>query len=96
MPIPDSLQHQIELFRSSGRVVILDPNGFAEPSMVSIMYGLGVRPRTLDPLLGRIDEQQLRTHYARLRTAITNTVAAMPDHADYIARTARAEPVDVA
>ncbi len=95
MPIPDALQHQIELFRSSGRVVILDPNGFAEPSMVSILYGLGVRPRTLDPLLGRIDEQQLRMHYARLRSAIANTVAAMPDHADYIARTAQAAPVDL-
>jgi len=84
MPIPDSLQHQIDVFRSSGRVVILDPAGFAEPSMIAIMFGLGVQPRSWHPLIDRIDEAQLRTHFARLRAAIASTVGAMPDHGDYI------------
>jgi tryptophan halogenase len=92
MPIPDSLQHQIELFRSSGRVAIVDRDGFAEPSFISILFGLGVEPRSWDPFIDRIDEQALRTHYARLRAAIAGTVDGMPDHADYIARNARAEP----
>ena len=91
LPVSDSLRHQIELFRSSGRVAIVDPNGFSEPSMISILFGLGVVPRSLDPFVERVDAQQLRMHYARLRTAIANTVAGMPDHADYIARHARAE-----
>jgi len=92
LPIPDSLRHQIELFRSSGRVAILDRDGFAEPSFISILYGLGVEPQTWDPFIGRIDEQALRTHFTRLRSAIAGTVAGMPDHADYITRHARAEP----
>ena len=91
MPIPDALQHQIELFRSSGRVAILDPDGFAEPSFIAILFGLGVVPRTWDPFIDRIDEQALRTHFARLRSAIAGTVAAMPDHGDYVARLARGE-----
>jgi hypothetical protein len=91
MAIPDALQHQIELFRSSGRVAIVDRDGFAEPSFISILFGLGVAPRTWDPFIDRIDEQTLRTHFARLRSAIAGTVAAMPDHAEYIARHARAE-----
>jgi tryptophan halogenase len=33
MPIPDALRHQIELFRETGRVAILDRAGFAEPSL---------------------------------------------------------------
>ena len=92
MAIPDTLRHQIELFRSSGRVAILDRDGFAEPSFISILFGLGVTPAAWDPFIDRIDEQALRTHFARLRAAIAGTVAAMPDHADYVARLTRAEP----
>jgi hypothetical protein len=93
MPIPASLQHQIELFRSSGRVAMMNNDSFAEPSLISILFGLGVVPQRPDPLVERVDEQQLRAHYARLRAAIASTVAAMPDHADWIARHAQAAPV---
>jgi tryptophan halogenase len=96
MPIPDSLHHQIELFRSSGRVAILDRDGFAEPSFISILFGLGVEPRTWDPFIDRVDEQALRSHFARLRSAIAGTVAAMPDHAAYIASHACAPSVAAA
>jgi tryptophan halogenase len=94
LAVPDSLRHQIELFRSSGRVAILDRDGFAEPSFISILHGLGATPAAWDPFIDRIDEQALRTHFARLRSAIAGTVSGMPDHADYIARHARAEPAD--
>ena len=94
MTIPDSLKHQIELFRSSGRVAIVDRDGFAEPSFISILFGLGVVPQAWDPFVDRVDEQALRSHFARLRSAVAGTVAAMPDHADYIARHACAEPVN--
>jgi len=93
MPIPDSLHHQIELFRSSGRVAIIDRDGFAEPSFISILFGLGVEPKAWDPFIDRVDEKALRAHFARLRSAIAGTVAFMPDHADYIAQHACAGPV---
>ncbi len=86
MEIPDTLRHQIELFEQTGRVHVADPNGFAEPSWIAIFLGLGLRPRSLDPFLERIDPPALRTHFARLRGAIQQTVAAMPAHAGTIAR----------
>jgi tryptophan halogenase len=93
MPIPDRLQEQIEIFRSSARVSIRDPEGFTEPSWLSLLFGLGVMPRSYDPFVDAIDEDQLRTHFIRLRAAIAHTVAAMPAHGDYIARHARATPL---
>jgi len=90
MPIPDTLAHQIEVFRDSGRVVVLDSDGFAEPSWISILAGLGVLPRNHSPFVDTVDEQSLRAHFGRLRKAITAAVAAMPDHADYIDRHAKA------
>ncbi|MDC8787070.1 tryptophan halogenase family protein [Roseateles koreensis] len=95
MPIPERLQHQIELFRHTGRVAVLDPEGFLEPSLVSIMMGLGVTPERYDPMVDLIDEVALKTHFARLRAAIAQTVQSMPDHAQYIARHAQAEPAAV-
>jgi tryptophan halogenase len=85
MPIPDSLSHQIELFRETGRVAVLDPDGFAEPSFVAMLMGLGVVPKRYDPFVDHIDIRQLHGHFAGLRDAIAQAVARMPDHGAYIA-----------
>ena len=84
MAIPDSLQHQIDLFRETGRVVILDPDGFSVPSHISILMGLGVVPKTYDPLIDLMDIGALRTHFARLHDTIGRAVGAMPDHSRFI------------
>jgi len=86
MPVPDRLAHQIELFKSTGRVAIFDPDGFAEPSFVSLLLGLGVAPERHDPMADLVDEARLRTHYHRLRDTIERTVDAMPDHGGYLQR----------
>jgi tryptophan halogenase len=85
MPVPDSLSHQIELFRETGRVAVLDPDGFAEPSFVAMLMGLGVVPKRYDPFVDHIDIRQLHGHFAGLRDAIAQAVARMPDHGAYIA-----------
>ncbi len=90
MPIPDSLQHQIELFRNSGRVAILDPESFLEPSWVSILLGHGIVPQAYDPSVDLLDEAALREHFKRLRAAIAGTVQQMPSHGDFIARVLQA------
>jgi len=93
MPIPDTLRHQIELFRETGRVVIYDPQGFSVASHVSILMGLGVTPKTCDPLVGLLDLQKLHAYFAKLHETIAHTVAGMPDHADYIRKHVAAPPV---
>ncbi len=92
MKLPDTLAHQIELFRGTGRVMVNDPESFLEPSWVSIYLGLGLKPERLDPFVEQVDEHALRTHFLRLRQAIAGTVAAMPDHAAYIERHVKAAP----
>jgi flavin-dependent dehydrogenase len=85
MPIPDSLHHQIELFRETGRVVLFDADGFAEPSFVAMMMGLGVVPKRYDPFVDQVDLRQLHGHFAGLRDAIAQAVARMPGQGEYIA-----------
>ena len=85
MPIPDALRHQIELFRETGRVTVYDPDGFGEPSFISMLMGLGVTPKTHDPFVDMLDLDQLRNHFVRVRDSIVRTVNAMPEHTQYIA-----------
>jgi len=84
MPIPDTLQHQIELFRETGRVVIYDPDGFSVPSHVSILMGLGVVPKKCDPLIDLMDLERLEHHFSRVRETIGRAVGAMPEHARFL------------
>ena len=41
-------------------LAIFDRDGFAEPSFISMLFGLGVAPQAWDPFIDRIDEQALR------------------------------------
>ncbi|CAN7463940.1 tryptophan 7-halogenase [Pseudoduganella sp. LjRoot289] len=84
--IPDALQHQIELFRSSGLIAQTDPGGFTELSYLSVLLGLGVLPERHNPMVDLLDEQAVRLHFERLRTGIQAAAHAMPDHAAYIER----------
>jgi hypothetical protein len=90
MTIPETLAHQIELYRASGRMIILDRDGFAEQSWFSIMYGLGLEPRTHDPSVELVDLETLRAHFAGLHQAIAGTVAGVPSHGDFVERYAKA------
>jgi tryptophan halogenase len=90
MAIPDALRHQIELFRETGRVAIVDRGGFAEPSFVAMMMGLGVVPKRYDPLADRVDIRAVHGHFAELRDLIARAVARLPDHGAYVAGQAAA------
>jgi tryptophan halogenase len=86
MPIPDTLRHQIDLFRASGRVALHDKEGFSVDSHVAIMMGLGVVPETSDPLIDRMDGARLAEHFRKVHASIRQVVDTMPDHAAFIER----------
>ena len=89
MTIPDSLAHQIELFRETGRITILDPDSFGQPSFVSMLTGLGVEPKRYDPFVDTVDMRELHGHFAGLRDLIVQTVARMPAHGAYLDKIAK-------
>jgi tryptophan halogenase len=86
MSIPDGLAHQIEVFRQTGRVAILEPEGFAEPSWVSLLLGLGGFPQRYDPYVELVDIDIVRRHMTSVRDAIQRMVKTMPTHAEFLAK----------
>ena len=93
MPIPEALQHKIELFRNRARIARFDGQLFIEPSWVAVFLGQGIHPQHYDPLVDAMDIGELRARLAKIRETLRQTVAAMPAHKDFIDEHCRAEPV---
>jgi tryptophan halogenase len=86
MPLPDSLQAKIELWRAAGRVALYSEESFLEPSWVAIFTGQEVLPERYDPLVDNIAEDRLRRGLQQRREGIRRAVAGMAPHDDFIAR----------
>ena len=84
MSLPDTLQHKIDVFLSSGKIPMLAEESYAEYSWVSIFLGLGVQPERYDPLAEMIDSQKLIFAVSNFRKHIKHVVQSMPSHREYV------------
>jgi tryptophan halogenase len=86
MPIPDSLEQKIELFRETGRVFRKNEELFVENSWVQVMMGQGITPAAYHPIAGKLTDDELARMLANIRQSVSQTVASLPAHADYVAQ----------
>jgi len=86
LQLPDSLQHKMDIFRSSGRVPLLSEESYQEPSWVAIFLGQDVFPRRYDPLVDNISVENLKRGMLQRRQAIRRLAESMPTHGDFIAQ----------
>jgi tryptophan halogenase len=86
MPVPDSLQERIDLFRAHGRVLRRGDELFAKPSWVQVMHGQRIRPQSYHPLADLIDEAEIQQYLEEVEGVIAACVRVMPTHNDFIAR----------
>lgn len=86
MPIPDSLEQKVELFRETGRVFRRNDELFAENSWVQVMMGQGIMPHSYHPITAKMSDEELDRFLAMLRENVDKTVAALPSHQAYVAQ----------
>ncbi len=86
MPIPDTLQHKLDLYKSRGRVFRYDEELFADTSWVAVFEGQGIVPSRYDPLVDTYDLNRLRAVMAKMRDTIATGADSLQRHEDYIAR----------
>ena len=84
MPIPEALRHQIELFKAGGVVGLRDSGAFAEPSWVSIYFGLGIFPRRHDPMADLIEAPALGRELARRARIVAGAAQSLTKHDAFI------------
>ena len=86
LPLPDSLEQKIELFRESGRVFRKNEELFVENSWVQVMMGQGIMPRSYHPIATKLSAEELQAFLSTQREYVARTVAGLPDQQSYIAR----------
>ncbi|HEX8239933.1 MAG TPA: tryptophan halogenase family protein [Allosphingosinicella sp.] len=91
MAVPDPLARKIALYRSRGRVPLLDGDMFEEAEWIAALDAFGVRPRRYDARADAIPLDRIRTHFGSIRSIMLDSAATLPSHSDYLARRAARE-----
>ncbi len=83
--IPDSLLQRLELYRATGRIRTGPRDLFTDLSWFYILDGMGVAPRTIDPLVDGPLFAQVQGLLADYRAGIRKQVGLAPTHASHFA-----------
>ena len=86
IPLTDSLQEKIDLFKSHGRILREDTELFPAQSWLYVMIGQAIRPRGYEPTVDTIDDAAIEANLNDIRAVVKKCVEAMPGHQDFIAQ----------
>ncbi|WP_293751464.1 tryptophan halogenase family protein [uncultured Paraglaciecola sp.] len=84
MPIPDSLQHKVDLFKAAGRVFRDDQELFSKPSWIAVMLGQNIEPEVCEPILSGIPIGDIQRSLDSMNGAMVQAVSRLPSHAEFI------------
>lgn len=84
MPIPDTLEHRINLFRDTARVFKVPNELFGENSWIQVMLGQGLMPESYHPVTNVMSDEELTGFMQGIRGNVQRTLARLPKHHDYI------------
>lgn len=85
LTIPESLEHKLELYRSSFRLYRDNNELFSEASWLAVMHGQSVVSGGYNPLVDTMKAAQLKQNLAEIRQVINRSLEVMPTHEAFIA-----------
>ncbi len=80
MPVPESLQYKIELFRHQGHVEQYKRGMFLEPSWVAVYFGQNIFPQHCHPAVNKLSDDELRRQLNSIREQVSMLAEKMPSH----------------
>ena len=86
IPLTDSLQEKIDLFRSHGRILREDTELFPVQSWLFVMIGQNIIPRGYDAMTDALDPKKIKANLDDIRNVVRQCAEAMPTHQDFIDR----------
>jgi len=86
MPVPESLEQKIELFRETGRVFRKNEELFVENSWVQVMMGQGITPQSYHPIAKKLSDEELTRLLGTIRDMVAGTVKSLPEHSAYVSQ----------
>jgi tryptophan halogenase len=85
VPLPDTLAHKLQLFRSRAALPIYQYGLFARDSWLSVLVGQGIMPHGYDRLADRFTLPTVETRLSDFRNRIQTSVDSMASHDEFIA-----------
>lgn len=78
--IPDSLFERIDMYERTGRIFHHRHEVFTELSWFFVMDGMGIEPRSYDPLVDAMNWEQVKQVMAKLKEKSTHDLSKAPLH----------------
>ena len=93
MPVPDTLEEKIALFRANGYVHKEGQELFNGISWAEVFIGQGILPEHYHPLVDNLSPQEIEQRLHHIERVIASAVQHMPSHDAFIARHCRAAAI---
>lgn len=84
MTIPDSLQHQIDLFSTHGHLDINAKDLFKQDNWLAVLTGQGILPKHVAPIMAYKQQIDLPRTMSSFYDMMDKTVKGLPSHEDYL------------
>jgi tryptophan halogenase len=84
MPIPDTLEEKIALFRLNGQIFREEDELFTETSWAAVMMGQGIKMEGHNPMADRLGGPELKHEIDGIEKSIRFLVGQMPAHAQFL------------
>jgi tryptophan halogenase len=84
IPLTDTLQEKIDLFRSHGRILRDEAELFPVQSWLYVMIGQNIIPRRHDPLTDTLDATKVKEKLDEIRATVRKCAKDMPAHCAFI------------
>lgn len=96
MEVPESLQHKLDLFRSTGRITpdlneLFDNRGWSQ-----VMIGQNIQPESWHPVADQLATQRLEEFLGKVERACIEAASRLADHAAFVASYAPMKQLEVA
>ena len=89
LPRPDSLAHTLEQFAHRGRLPFYEDESFDKDDWHGLLLGLGMIPRTPDPIASAIAPEMIAGTLTRLANATAMVPTRLPPYPTYLAQLER-------
>lgn len=83
-PLPDSLAQKMELFENSGRIISRRRELFHDLSWFFVARGMGLKPKSYDPLADIPDFNDVRDVMGQVSSAVGQLASAAPTHDQFL------------
>ena len=91
MEIPNSLKHRIDFFKETATVTLKEKELFKIDSWLQVLIGQRVHPDSYHPIVDLMSEKELGIFLTSIKRSVTDSVAKMPSHQQFIDDYCRAE-----